>query len=382
MQINSSVPSLGVYLEGETVGVKLARQALESVSTEKLVREVNQQNAATFRILAGEQKYFLTRSTNSLLLSPPVEGYTLSHAQKVIQSLEHITRWHYVKEITNSASKIANDAIQIEIYQGEQAIPLEDVSLNYQYVNGEWIKPSFRVKLTNQSSQSLYCALIVLSESYKIETRLLSGVWLEPKQSYWTRKVNSSLAQKSPQQKVTKRQDILKLMICTQDFDVTLLHQNALTKLTYESRQTRDEIKQLRNIPLNRLLQKIHKYPVEFTEEESADWKTSQIVLTTIRPHTPEPTFELNVLLNKHQAQPLQLSVPKPLPEQRIFSLAMEEHNYTRLVMSLLAGVVTSLAIFGFLFWQYYPQEKAEPKQNNGQSPVLNQQENLDESSI
>ncbi|MEO1341645.1 MAG: caspase family protein, partial [Cyanobacteria bacterium J06635_13] len=224
----------GVLFTGETKGVELARQALQKQSS-LYITEVSKSRNAEWQLIARNDQYIITRPIDDRPLVAPISQYTEANANQAIQRLEHLTRWTNIAELTSPAtSRIAADAIAISIYQGDRELTETDIRLSYYQENGKWQQPTFKVKLTNTSNLSLYCALLDLSDRFAVSAELMAtgGVWLEPGESAWALDGQAIYAAVDKElwehQGITEAKDILKLIVSTAGFDATLLELNEL----------------------------------------------------------------------------------------------------------------------------------------------------------
>ncbi|EGJ29601.1 MULTISPECIES: caspase family protein [Moorena] len=306
------LPPKGVLLSGEPAGVELARTTLLNTGHNQpslYVREVATPEAAELKLLARDGNYLITRPADDRPLVAAISGYTDATALQAIKRLEHITRWLNITELASPAtSRIRPDAVQMLIYQ-QDGQPLLDpqIRLEYQQENGRWRSPRFKIKLKNTSNEPLYCAVLDLTDRYAVSAELLDGggIWLEPRgqegDEAWVNRGNpicptvpKQLWQKAG---ITEVKDILKLIICSTEFDATLLQQPELDlppRLLPTPR--------CGNGTLNRLMQRIPARDLRSRPEEDEiydDWLTSQISITTVRPlhSTPIPTGDESVFL-------------------------------------------------------------------------------------
>jgi len=155
----------------------------------------------------------------------------------------------------------------------------------------KWQQPTFRVKLKNMTHLPLYCTLLDLTEQYAISAELLptGGVWLCPQgevgDEVWAlggQPFYASVPKALHQKGVTKFQDILKLIVCTTEFDPTLLEQETLDLLTPAGTRAAKRGSSV----LNRLLKRVVTRDLTRQaddEEMGEDWATSQITITTVR---------------------------------------------------------------------------------------------------
>ena len=284
------LPPKGVLITGETAGVELARQALQKQSS-LYIAEVTKSENAEWQLLAREDKYIITRPVDDRPLVGSISQYTEANARQAIARLEHLTRWTNIAELSSPvSSRIAPDAVKISIYHNEQELTATDLRLLYQQENGTWQQPTFKIKLTNTSNQPLYCALLDLSDRYDITAQLLAtgGVWLESGESAWAldgQKIYATVDKELwEKQGITEAKDILKLIVSTAEFDATLLEQNELdlpTRAISSPKRGKGT--------LNRLMSQVRTRAFSSRAETDAvydDWMTSQVYITTVKPHS------------------------------------------------------------------------------------------------
>lgn len=296
------LPPLGVHLEGNAGGIEFVRQALQVTEHDGkpslYVREVRELEQAEFRVLAREGEYLIARLGDDRPLVAQVEHYTPDSARVVVRRLEHIARWTTIAELASPAnSRIRPDAIRMEIYQGEQLLEGRQIRLEYKLdTNGKWKQPTFLVKLTNTIDETLYCALLDLTDRYAVKTCFFEsgGIWLNPREEAWAlqkQPLYASVPKGLWEQGITEVQDIFKLIVSTAEFDATLLEQD---NLDLPRMRPADRTKGVRgrSSVLNRLMDRVQMRDVSSRSEEEEfydDWVTSQVALTTVRPLNSTP---------------------------------------------------------------------------------------------
>lgn len=288
------LPPKTVRFGGDPEGVKLLQEAIETIEDNHqpslYVRESDGETAE-FKVLARKGKYIITRPGDGVPIVAPIQEYTKDNAVKIIQRLEHITRWTNLCELSSTAnSRISSDAIQMEIHQGNEILSDAEIRLNYyQDETGKWKKPAFKVKLKNTSNETLYCALLDLSQQFAINAGFFKAgcVKLEPNQETWAlgkKAIPASVPQEIWERGITDYQDIFKLIVCTDEFDARLLEQDKLD--LPRQKYTPNERGTVRAGTLNRLMNRLQERDLEpdDEEEEYDDWVTSQVVIRTHRP--------------------------------------------------------------------------------------------------
>ncbi|MDB9511652.1 caspase family protein [Kamptonema animale CS-326] len=293
------MPPLGVCIEGEEAGVKLAREALQQAGPEgqasMYVGEVETAIQAEFRLIARNGEYIIARPTDDRPLVAQISGYNQGNANLAIARLEHIARWTNIAELSSPASsRIDPDAVEVKIYQGEVEIEAQQIRLEYKYENGKWQQPTIRIKLINRSDEPLYCALLDLTETYAILTGFFAsgGVWLQPGECVFVlggNPIYATVPKELWEQGVTEFKDVLKLIVSTAEFDATLLEQERLD--APRTRAVKIAGKGGKSV-LNRLMNRVQTRDLLSQPEKDEvwdDWVTSQITFTTVRPQETTP---------------------------------------------------------------------------------------------
>jgi len=295
---------LGVLIEGEDAGVQPVRRALATASLDLqsslYVREVGTTAEADLLLLAHSSMYHFLNPASDRFFVASISSYSQITAKQAIQRLEHIARWKTIAKLTNETSRLAADAVQMEFHRiigppatrtpgSEPTEPYPSSSaLRLEYEKnkaGEWEVPRFKIRLKNTSSERLYCALLLLPETYAVKTDLLPGrgVWLNPGEEAWAlsgRKLKAQVLDEQWQQGVTESRDLFKLIISTEEFDATLLDQEELDIPLFPR-----SVRGLTRNTLNRLLSRVQTRTITVDDEDTyADWATSEINLTVVRP--------------------------------------------------------------------------------------------------
>ncbi len=287
------LPPVLISIAGDSKGVELARQALATASPEGkpslYVREATPSETAEFQLLVSNGKYAIFKPDYRRPLVAPIEGYTPETAQQAIAQLEHMARWTNIYNLSSPPNrKIRSNEVRMEIFQNGQEIKSPKIRLEYQQEQGKWKEPTFQVKLTNTSKESLYCAVLYLTDRYGVKTGLFhptSGFWLKPDESAWAlegKTILSFVPKHLLQQGITEVKDIYKLIVSTAEFDANLLAQNNLDE---SQNRSIGELAVKRKSTLNRLMKKVQTRDFRAVPEEFIDdWVTSKVVVTTVRP--------------------------------------------------------------------------------------------------
>lgn len=289
--IGLPLPRVGVCMAGDEAGLKAVRQVLSSSGPQGAASlYVGEDPAAPQLCLSARDGiYSLTRPGGEMPLTAHIAGYTAESARKVVQNLEHIARWLKTSELRNPVSQLLpSEAVKMTLLRDGQALDPAHLRVEYRQVGGKWQQPSYTVRIKNQSATTLFCALLGLWESFGIETLLSPAavVRLEAGQEY-EQVLYASIPDGLWQQGITTRQDILKLVVSTEEFDARLLAQGSLET----PRQLRASRGLAARSPLNRLMNRLQtRESSSQPDDVYGDWQTFQVVMSVHRPLDTQPT--------------------------------------------------------------------------------------------
>ena len=283
--VNLPLPLLEVKLEGDAAAIQLVREAMQVSAPGGKPSIYIQEIQATprLRLLAQDGAYTITHPGEDRPLVNRLYGYDGATATKVIQRLEHIARWMRTMELQNPASRLPLEAVQMNILRDGIELGLNELVFDYKFRNGRWEQPSYSVRLKNQTSEVLYCAVLGLYESYSIDVVLgKPPVRLGPGEEFNAQKF-LSIPEEVWQQGIAERQDVLKLIASTDDFDAHLLTQGRLDTERSTGPAQRGMI---RKNTLNRLMSQVQtRESSDAPEGQSlSDWISSQAVLKIRKP--------------------------------------------------------------------------------------------------
>jgi pimeloyl-ACP methyl ester carboxylesterase len=319
------LPPLAIYISGDTAGVELVQQALQTaLSGNKpslYLRQADEKTDADYSLVARGGQYWITQVNDNCPLVAPIPenptsaDYTAANASLAILRLEHIARWNNILDLSTPAtSRIKSDDVQMEIIllsgqqestpgEGDGKIASSEMRVEYSYENSEWIPPTIQIKLTNNSDKTLYCNVLDLSESFAIDVPFFeakSSVHLTPKGSLGSTTVESfdDLGFIIPDayfaQGITEYKEIFKLIVSTTEFDASLLNQDGLnppppTRSLTEYQGT-----------LNRLMQGVNSREAVRARGNYDDWMTKEVTVTIVRPQEAQtiPTDRSILLQN------------------------------------------------------------------------------------
>jgi hypothetical protein len=290
------LPALAVWVEGDDAqGVAWAWEAISHAgangAASLYVRAAKAGELPDFRLLAQGGQYLITSPGNDRPLVGQIDGYSEANALKAVQRLEHMARWMLAARLTNPDSTIRPGEIEMAILQGDQELVGPEIRLEYRYEGGKWVPPQFKVRLTNKGDRRLFVALLDLTETYKISAGLQDGgsVRLEPGETAWAyrgRPIPAIVPDELWKQGTIEYRDILKLIVCTDEFDARLMEQPALDLPRKPPSRTRSA----RNGSLDRLMSRVQTR--DLGDEDSVsldDWTVTSVVFTTVRPLESAP---------------------------------------------------------------------------------------------
>ena len=279
------LPAVGVRLLGEAAGLALARQALAAAGPSGGPSLYVREDDANPQLLlqAQEGQYTIAHPADGSPMTARLPGYTAENARLAVQRLEHIARWQRTVDLQNPAAGLAPDAVRFEILDAnEQPLPPDKLTFSYRFENGRWLQPHYIIYLKNQSDAPLFCGLLGLWESYAIEVLdpRQPVVRLEPGQEKKLT-VDANVPDEVWKQGITERQDIIKLLACSEEFDARLLEQGRLET-------PRSAMRSARAVPRSALGQLMSRVQTREGSAQGAstysDWTTSQVALTIRRP--------------------------------------------------------------------------------------------------
>ena len=244
-----------------------------------------------FRVVVRGGRLDITRSGDDRPLAPPCDGQDEAAVRLTVQRLEHIARWVQTVRLTNPSSSIQPGEVKLAILVDGKEISDRDVRLEYHQPKdgGERVAPEFQISVTNTGQRVLHCALLDLTQTYRIDSGMISKgcVRLEPGQVAWAgggEPMQATIPDALWRQGVIEYKDILKLIASTRAFDVRLLEQPPLDRAAERALEMPD-----RNVALsgtlNRQLRMVQTRDVYDEHAASIDdWQTADIAFTTVRP--------------------------------------------------------------------------------------------------
>ncbi|MBC6454527.1 MAG: caspase family protein [Hormoscilla sp. SP5CHS1] len=289
--ISLPLPRLQVSFEGEETGVELARQALKTAGSlyrpSLYISAVENSEEIDIVLVADKGQYIIRRPRDDRPLVAPLPlnsshaGYTGDDALKVIRRLEHIARWTNTLELSSpAASGLRPSDVKMEfvLYDSQTASTASAMRLEYEEYNGELVPPTLKIRLTNSSQRTLYCAVLDLAENFSVNNPFFdsSTVKLEAGAEIEGRWIDLVVPDELWSQGITEYKDIFKLIVNTQEFDARILEQEALDLPT---RSLGDTYQSLFNSKSN-----TRDAVASRRDRSYDDWLTKEVAITSVRP--------------------------------------------------------------------------------------------------
>jgi len=296
---------LKVKFQGDEEGVKLAVARLETASANKqpslYVAQAEPEENGDYYLEAKNGQFWIKSAMESDLQVVPIPkneeeaGYREEWAKLAVENLEHIARWKNTLELkTPAGSRIKANDIELEIIKvpadGSPTHGMEgsQIILEYYRRDDSWEAPEFFIRLTNQSKKTLYCNLLNLTQSYAVALPFFtqkSSIRLEPGQVEEGEYLEPCIPDELWEQGVTELQDRLKLIVCSEDFDASLLEQEAIAVTAPTRDIPPDESDPRFENSFNRLLGRHqNRDMVPSRRGRANDWLTREVMFTIIRP--------------------------------------------------------------------------------------------------
>jgi triacylglycerol esterase/lipase EstA (alpha/beta hydrolase family) len=327
---------VGVFLAGDdAAALGRLRQAAQA---SLIVRLVDNPGEALLRATANrdEDIFHLQRAGDRQPLSVTVpDKDRMTGAEQALARLEHMAQWMQVLNLNNSQTRLPLDAVRMELFEldphsGESRLLTGTGQVRLRYDPEQVDAARLQIKLTHthKFTKPLYCMLVDLTEDFAVATDSTlfgGGVWLQPGETVWAtneqgeKYIDAYISDDLLEQGIRRTQDVLKLIVSTDESNANHLQQDALEVEIDVT--TRDATKKGLSAPgstLDRLMQRVATRAVgkKPQNEKLSDWRTTQVLLTVETlgggqplPSDPDATLELadGVFLQGHPA--LQASI-------------------------------------------------------------------------
>lgn len=242
-------PTFAVAYDGDLEPLALIETAIQNAGPSLHIRLAKQADKPDFRLVAYNNRYHIYRAGESHApdtsrhraiavrdgksIIAPVEGYSQASAAEVVRRLEHMARWTVFAQLKPLANRqIDASAIELRFWEGDgdadSPKEITDPTLRLTYLAPDQ-EPTFRISFTNKSAQTLYCALVCLSEDFSITSNIVGDcVELRPKKTAWAHDkapLYGIVPKPLWEEGVTECTDIFLAIASSHPFDATLLEQ-------------------------------------------------------------------------------------------------------------------------------------------------------------
>jgi hypothetical protein len=271
---------------GDAPGTQALRAAADHADA-TLIELVDQPRDADLLVEVSAEGFTIRKPGVPRPLVPVVSGQ--AREERTIAALEHVSRWMRLSALRNPSTRLPEDAVAMSV--DTQAGELDsDGRLQIRYAGDS--PPAFTVTVRNTTDQTLWCALLDLTETYGIFTDAFPAGSLElaPGQSRsvaMTGQVSDDLWRAG----TVALTDQLKAITSTLEFDPRSLEQEELDvtgppraaapgmtlRGAEPARSTLDRL-------LTRVTTRRLSPPGEI--EPVADWRTDDLFVVTRRPMT------------------------------------------------------------------------------------------------
>ncbi len=233
------LPPLRVAVEGDARETRAIREAL---GLSPFLALASEPGGADLRMRLEAGSWHLRRPGAAADLTAPIEA-RLRPPRDLVEALEHVARWQTLAGLSNPGSPLT-EALEMTIWEWhppaapganprlEPLPPEGELCLPYREgTGGDPQPPRVCAHLRNRWEQALYYALLALDESFAV--RLIEGGTgrLAAGEEVWVRSaagIPAAVPDRYHQQGVTRRRDLLVLLVSTADADISLLEQGSL----------------------------------------------------------------------------------------------------------------------------------------------------------
>ena len=198
---------------------------------------ITQKADYTLHVRAGEA--YLTLPNNPYRpLFRPLTFVTADDQKKVLNAVQHVSRWHFIKNLQNQTipENFPEKALKIELIRvmadgTTQPIDIADGTavLDYERVNQDW-KGTIQIKITNTTQQDLYVCAAYLSKEFQCFLRFLpqlvqkleagKSIFLGPK---GRDRINLTLGKVEQEYNWPQIHEAIKFIVSTTEFDAEAL---------------------------------------------------------------------------------------------------------------------------------------------------------------
>lgn len=293
--VNMPVQRLRLYLNGTSSYATVVRNILFG-SRDVAWQAVEAAHEADLRVISSANEVRVLRGTDDRLMATfPHDRYY----HPLRDFLKRAARWMQVSALHNpqpqrlSPTDVTISLLRLtaEGYAPQAQQPIWSSAdtesptypqLSYSKALNKLEPPRFEVEIANAryDDLALYVALLVLGEDYSIESLLSGGsVRLMPGQSVSVQ-LGGGVPDALWQAGITRTQDLFKVLVCTGDFDATLLTQGAETVRATQKIGLQRTLSAIASPSVMRSVFRLQAVPMD-------DWLALDVPLLIERPAAP-----------------------------------------------------------------------------------------------
>jgi pimeloyl-ACP methyl ester carboxylesterase len=232
------MPAMAVSFEGQQKALDLLREAIATASPAGQASQyvVEAGKGGQFRVLAESNQYVIASPNDDRALVETVAHFNTDSAARVVRCLEHIARWFTLCGLKSSPRTLREEDVEMTFMRekgDDRDYPSGEIRLTHTQKGDGRARPGVRIKVTNRSNRTLYCALLNLDASFGINSDFLSSgtQQVDPGQSFFARNGGDTYFFVPPELLAagcTEVKDVVKLIASTSEFDARLLAQPGL----------------------------------------------------------------------------------------------------------------------------------------------------------
>ncbi|HET7277832.1 MAG TPA: caspase family protein [Dermatophilaceae bacterium] len=270
-----------IAVVGDAPGTQALRAAADQADP-TLIDLVDDQRGAELLVEVSPEGFTIRRPGVARPIVPVVSGD--AREERTIAALEHVSRWMRLSALRNPSTRLPEGAVAITVETDAGALDT-DGRLNLSYAGDS--PPAFTVTLANTMQETLWCALLDLTETYGIFTDAFpaGSIELAPGQSRsvaMTGQVSDDLWRAG----TIRLTDQLKAIVSTLEFDPRSLEQDELDVTMPSAKGPILRGGAVPHSTLDRLLTRVttRRLAPPGELERVADWRTDDLYVVTHRP--------------------------------------------------------------------------------------------------
>ena len=187
----------------------------------------------------AREVYFTLPNDPFRPLIRPIEFIEGKNDNKIAETIRHLSRWHFIKNLENPNSNDLKDPLKIELVQMDNGVEIPligDEFIKYKIKNGNW-EGIIKIKLTNTSNYNLYISSAYLDTEFQSYLDFLPNrvILLEKNSSFFLKfddknEIGLKLSDVIQEYNWNSIHEYIKFIISTTAFEADFLILDALPK--------------------------------------------------------------------------------------------------------------------------------------------------------